>query len=243
MRARIVDLVAPLDEAAGKTPVPACPEWSVQDVVAHTTGNCADILTGNVQGSATDAWTAAQVETRKGWKLGDVLAEWDDVGPQIAEILDDFPGRYAKQIVGDLTVHEHDIRGALNRPGAWNSKGLAVGSDFIVTTMVQTGAVSPAWDLSRSRPASRNGSSGPASRRREIRTAGGKLSVALTTTPRPAKPIVGTVSTTTFELFRAVTGRRSAAQIRGFEWSLDPEPFLPIFGYGPFEIRPTNLDE
>jgi hypothetical protein len=63
------------------------------------------------------------------------------------------------------------------------------------------------------------------------------------TTIRPDTPVAGSVATTRFELFRAATGRRSEAQIRGFEWSVDPEPYLPIFGYGPFKVRSTNLDE
>jgi hypothetical protein len=59
-RRRILELVADLDDRAVATPVPACPEWSVQDVVAHLTGVCADIMAGNVAGAATDPWTAAQ---------------------------------------------------------------------------------------------------------------------------------------------------------------------------------------
>src|SRR5688500_312757 len=81
-RGRIVDLVAPLEEEAATVEVPTCPGWSVQDLVAHLTGNCANTLRGEVAGAATDEWTAAQVAERREWKLGDVLAEWDTVGPQ-----------------------------------------------------------------------------------------------------------------------------------------------------------------
>jgi hypothetical protein len=42
---------------------------------------------------------------------------------------------------------------------------------------------------------------------------------------------------------RSVAGRRSAAQIRRLEWSVDPEPYLPIFGFGPFETRSSDLIE
>jgi hypothetical protein len=60
--------------------------------------------------------------------------------------------------------------------------------------------------------------------------------------PTEAEPI-GAVVTETFELFRAITGRRSAGQIRSLDWSLDPTPFLPLFGYGPFIVRNTDLQE
>ncbi len=243
VRARIVELVARLDEDAARTPVPACPDWSVQDVVAHSTGNCADILNGNIQGAATDSWTAAQVEARRDWKIDDVLAEWEGVGPKIAAMLDDFPGRYANQIIADLTVHEHDIRGALNQPGERNSEGVAIGTDFLVTMLVHMGAVVAGvgplevrggdrkWIVGTGEPATGD----PESWREFV--AVGEVA------PVPDKPIVGSVRSSLFELFRASTGRRSAEQIRGFDWTVDPEPFLPILGYGPFTIRPNPLEE
>ena len=117
-RASIVEVIA---EAAavgidGAAPVPACPEWSVHGVVAHLTGICADVLAGNVEGVGTEEWTGAQLDTRRGASLEDLLAEWGIVAPQYAAMIDDFPGWYADQTVGDVTVHEHDIRGALGRP-------------------------------------------------------------------------------------------------------------------------------
>ncbi|MGH2734608.1 MAG: maleylpyruvate isomerase family mycothiol-dependent enzyme [Actinomycetota bacterium] len=243
VRGRIVELVAPLDEATAARPVPACPTWSVQDVIAHSTGNCADILNGNFEGAATEPWTQAQVEARREWKLGDVLAEWDDVGPKIAAMLDDFPGRYANQIIADLTVHEHDVRGALTEPGHRDSDGVAIGSEFLVTMMIHMGAVvsgvgpleiragDKAWIVGTGEPATGDGNSW-----RDF------VAVGETASP-PEKAIVGSVSTSQFELFRATTGRRSAAQVQGFDWTVDPDSFLPIFGYGPFTIRATDLEE
>ena len=46
-----------------------------------------------------------------------------------------------------------------------------------------------------------------------------------------------------FELFRALTGRRSSAQIRRYDWTCDPEPYLPAFDYGPFTKSPTDIEE
>jgi hypothetical protein len=37
------------------------------------------------------------------------------------------------------------------------------------------------------------------------------------------------------ELFRAITGRRSAPEIRGYEWYGDPAPYLPIIA--PYPLR------
>ena len=46
-----------------------------------------------------------------------------------------------------------------------------------------------------------------------------------------------------FDLFRSCTGRRSAAQIRRFGWTVDPQPYLALFDLWPFTLRETDLDE
>jgi len=34
----------------------ACPTWSIKDVYAHLAGIASDILAGNTEGAATEAW-------------------------------------------------------------------------------------------------------------------------------------------------------------------------------------------
>ena len=46
-----------------------------------------------------------------------------------------------------------------------------------------------------------------------------------------------------FELFRALTGRRSTAQIARLGWSCDPTPYLAAFEFGTFTTRPADLVE
>jgi len=71
-RLRITEVVtAPGVDAAMR--VPATPEWTVKDVVAHLAGVCADILAGNLEGLTTEPWTAAQVEARRDKDLGQCL--------------------------------------------------------------------------------------------------------------------------------------------------------------------------
>ncbi|MGI8707100.1 MAG: hypothetical protein ACR2LG_02690 [Actinomycetota bacterium] len=42
--------------------------------------------------------------------------------------------------------------------------------------------------------------------------------------------------TSTFELFRALHGRRTVDQVRAMEWDGDPEPWMPVFFvFGPAE--------
>jgi hypothetical protein len=88
-RERITELVRPLDAgAAARTAVPACPEWSVHDLLAHLVGSADDVLARRLDGSPGQAWTAAQVEARRNRPIGDLLAEWEVLGRSIQELID-----------------------------------------------------------------------------------------------------------------------------------------------------------
>ena len=241
-RARITELVADLDDADA-IPAPACPEWSVKDVVSHVTGNGANVLDGNIVGVATSAWTAAQVAERRDRKLGYVLAEWDDVGPKFASILDDFPGHLGRQAVSDLVVHEHDLRGALGRPGARDTDGVRLATDFAMTMIVHPGATARGLGPLEVTAGDRRwivGTGEPASGKAE---AWRDVVVSDAPPPAPTKPPVGSVDAPPFELFRAITGRRSADQIRRFDWHVDPDGFIALFGSDPFALRDSDLEE
>ena len=239
-RQRILDVVAGLDGTAASPRVPACPEWSIQDLLAHLAGNCTDILEGNVEGAASPEWTARQVERRRGWTFSEVLAEWDRAGPQAAGLLDDFPGRYGEMLIADVTSHEHDVRGALARPGARDSRAMGVAIDFLVNVFLHTGANSLGVGPLEVRAGGRTWVVGggpvdddPDAWRNALMTENGS----------PEAEPKATVAADTFELARAIAGRRSAPQVRDLGWSVDPEPYLPMFGIGPFELRDADLEE
>ena len=241
VRTRIIGLVRDGDLT---TVVPACPEWTVHDLLSHLTGNCADILEGNLDGAATPEWTAAQVTARRDRSTGDVIEEWNDVGARIAQMMDDFPGRTASQVIADISTHEHDIRGAFGAPDARGSAALMIGVDFIATTFFSVGlsvheagplevrAGECAWTLGTGGPPPND----PDGLLREVVWQGADA-------PSPTKASSGVLSVNPFEFFRALTGRRSPAQIRAFAWTVDPDPFLPAFGYGPFTPRTSDLLE
>ena len=60
-RERIVALVSGLDDTAWRTPVAACPGWSVRDVVAHLVAVADDWVDGRLAGPPTDEESAAQI--------------------------------------------------------------------------------------------------------------------------------------------------------------------------------------
>jgi len=112
-RQRMTTLGRSLDSAAANAMTPTCPDWSAKDVLAHMTGIAADILDGNVEGAATEAWADAQVERRRGASLADVLDEWEARGPDLEALLAKVGPDIAFQFYLDAWTHEWDLRQAI----------------------------------------------------------------------------------------------------------------------------------
>lgn len=110
--------------------VPACPGWSVENVIAHLTGLADDVVNGRVDGYASEGWTAAQVSKRHGQSLDELFQEWRGSLNEFAQIMADIDGSSLPEVVDtaigpvpratfksaflvDLIQHEHDLRGAL----------------------------------------------------------------------------------------------------------------------------------
>jgi uncharacterized protein (TIGR03083 family) len=213
-RRRLTALVGDLDDRGAATPVPTCPAWSVHDVVAHLTGVCADVLAGRIDGVGTDPWTDAQVAARRATPFADVLAEWNEVAPGVEAIADGF-GAAGYQWVGDQALHEHDVRGALDRPGARDSETIDMGLRFMVPGFLEAVANRDLPVLAL-RAGDRTWTSG---------NDGDEPATRLELEP--------------FEALRAICGRRSPDQLRALPWTGDPEPYLPAFSWGPFQ-PPAN---
>jgi uncharacterized protein (TIGR03083 family) len=206
-RERITEMVRPLGSQAAQTAVPACPDWSVQDLVAHVVGSADDVLAGRLDGAPGEAWTAAQVEARRGRPIADLLAEWEAREPTILEMIDaerhrgPLHFRLEDAAISDAVSHEHDIRGALRQPGARDSDAVAFGVAFYARNRVDMAAMHGVSLRVRVTDG------------REF----GDADAAVTVTGEP------------FELLRALAGRRSAAQLRKLAWTGDPDLVIPAF--------------
>ena len=131
-RERITALVAELDDAAWSTSVAACPKWSVRDVVAHLAAVAEDSVRGGLAGPPTDEQTAAQVARFRDLHVSEILSAWTDAAAQLDGWAES-TGR--KPPLGDITSHEHDIRSAINRPGARDSAAVWHSSDQLLTNL------------------------------------------------------------------------------------------------------------
>lgn len=232
-RERLSQLVVDLSDDEAETPVPACPAWTVRDVVAHLAGSCADVVAGNLDGVTTAPWADAQVSQRRGRTTAELVGEWSAIAPGLEAMAHRFPARMASLWVLDLTAHEHDVRGALGRPGARQSRGLDTGLELLVSEGLHSVVALSLGPLAVRTPRASwvVGAGSPATP-----TA---ASVDERATPEP----VAALDASSFELFRALTGRRSSAQIARMAWSGDPGPFVPAFEFGTFTTRPTDLVE
>ncbi|MBO0677896.1 maleylpyruvate isomerase N-terminal domain-containing protein [Mycolicibacterium sp. S2-37] len=133
-RDRIVGLVAGLDDAAWHTAVPACPGWSVRDVVAHVTAVVQEWCDGRLTGAPTDEQTAAQIARFADHDAIEIIGAWATATGELIELAQT---RGLVAPVGDIVSHEHDIRGALARPGARDSAAVRYSSDQLLA-MLQT---------------------------------------------------------------------------------------------------------
>ncbi len=203
LRDRVCELVEAVDHSALDCPVAATPTWRARDVLAHMVGVTDDVVNGRMDGLASDGWTQAQVDARRSVSVADLLAEWGRMSPRFEALLAAAPAEIAGQAIFDAATHEHDLRGALGAAGARDAEAVGLGWDWIVDARTRGGAPAICFVVESGEQTSGVGSP------------------------------VARVEAARFELFRAVSGRRTADEIAAYRWDRDPQPSLllasPIF--------------
>lgn len=123
-RERISALVTAHDSALGRT-VPATPDWTVHDVLAHVAGVAHDAATGNMAGAPGDDWTAAQVARGREQSAQALVALWQEHAPALEALLSGPHGGKVSAAVMDIHCHEADLRHALGLPAELPGEFLA----------------------------------------------------------------------------------------------------------------------
>ena len=132
LRERVVGLLRSQPDEAGEIQVPACPAWTVRQLVAHMVGVPDDILAGRLEGVASDAWTDAQVG-RLGRLPLDALADlFAEQASDFDSMLSRIPAPTNSQVVFDAVTHEHDLRHAIGKPAHRDSAAVTVGLGFML---------------------------------------------------------------------------------------------------------------
>ncbi|HVF05062.1 MAG TPA: maleylpyruvate isomerase family mycothiol-dependent enzyme [Frankiaceae bacterium] len=222
-RDRFAALVATAD--AGTT-VPLTPDWRVRDVLAHLVGVAEDLVAGGLpdfsepktkpeQAVAREEWTAAQVGRRRDWPVARLLAHWTAMEAGLVAALADERISVASRAAApyDVACHLHDVRHAVGHPGD---------RDAPVTRLAF--GVARAWLGNRLATLGL----GP------LRLSAGEREWTL----GDGEP-VATVSGPAFELFRAVSGRRSRAQLLALDWTGDAAAYLDVLSPYPLPDFPV----
>ena len=197
---RVIDLVADLPPERAALRVPACPDWTVRDLLSHMVGLGADVVAGDEPDDHNAEWTSRQVQIRRDRDVSALVTEWQAV----AEPLRAWMRANTTRPLNDVVIHEQDLRGALGAPGAQDTPALqALRERFTGRLGDRVGDLPPialvgddswAW-VSR-----------------------GSMDDAAVLLRAP-----------TFDLTRALVTRRSAAQLRSWTVRGDVEPYLDAF--------------
>jgi hypothetical protein len=139
LRIRVADLMRNITSEQAKTIVPHCPQWTVKDCFAHMVSVPEDVIKGQMDGVATDAWTDRQVQRHKQDSVSDLLAVWETNAPIFSNILPRIPQTVLSQFMFDQTTHEHDIRAAIGKPGARDSMAVAAAEGFLRNSLSKNG--------------------------------------------------------------------------------------------------------
>ncbi|MFI6575949.1 maleylpyruvate isomerase family mycothiol-dependent enzyme [Nocardiopsis sp. NPDC050513] len=191
---RLLDLAAELTADQLATPVPACPAWDVRQTYAHLAGISVDVAHRDLTPPSDDEATARQVAERADDDLPAICDEWRAATPALLTVVARQTGaRYALPAL-DVWHHENDLRGALGMaPQTEYADQLA---DFVLRGLAR------AWDDALPGVRVVGADTG-----QEWRLGGGEELE---------------LRAGVFELARALTGRRSIAQITAMDWSGDP---------------------
>ena len=137
LRARVTEMMQSLTLEQAQAIVPHCPQWTVKDCFAHMVGIPEDVINGQMEGVASEAWTNRQVLRHAQDSVADLLAVWESNAAVFAKILPNIPQPVISQFMFDQTTHEHDIRRAVSQPGFRDTLAVAVAEGFIRNSLAQ----------------------------------------------------------------------------------------------------------
>jgi uncharacterized protein (TIGR03083 family) len=188
--------------------VPACPGWTIRQVIAHLAGVAQDVVALNLEKKGTSPWADAQVARLGTHGIDDLLDLWRQSLDQVRANLAFASDAGVCQLVFDTLTHEHDIRGALGEPGSRAGDLAFEAALGFVTSMgdqfIRQEQLPALW---LSTP-----------------TIG---SVQLGD-PHTARGHVA-LNVSDFEALRSFGGRRSVGQLLALPWDGDPTKLMPAF--------------
>lgn len=196
-----------VDDSVARLEVPTCPGWTVKDLIAHNAGFITAFRSGDPKEAFGPDWGQREVDARKERSLQECLDEWSELTAGADDL---FESSLAPVAVSDVLAHEHDIRTAIGRTGGQDDESIVPAVEMALSFVEQKVGEEglPAFRVVTDEIDRQIGEGEPAA----------------------------TLRTSTFELFRAVQGRRTVEQVQALDWEGDPDPWMSVF----FIFGPTD---
>ncbi len=123
IRERVVGAAVILDDGALATRVPACPDWTVHQLVAHLVSMPMAIIAGDIPeavmgGGDPNPWLRGLVDEHAERSITDLARWWASDDDALTDLL---PG--AGLLLADLFTHESDLHGAVGSRGHRDAAG------------------------------------------------------------------------------------------------------------------------
>lgn len=243
-RARITSILRDRRPEAAHIRVPACPDWTVKDLVAHLQHVAEEYSAGRYvyrsldfdqpsdhldtdRVSRNEAWADAGVAARQDQSLDELLEAWEASALRLYRMMTDEPAlpdprdndMLAWAALGDFAIHYQDLHGALVLPAdreAYCAKLGFATLQLMFAAHVQTiGGVHPL----------------------RFETARGDVLIAADVDD----PAIPSLEVDWFELYRAMSGRRAREQVAALLRPHDPEMYINAFTLYPFASQPLAV--
>lgn len=161
-------------------------------------------------------WPATHPSSSAGMTLPDLLATWESLGAEVDLLLADRGGRAGTLLVTDAFTHALDIRYAMGLEPAGAHPAFAATFDVLANGFAASVAAHrlPTLRLSTESAQWTVGDGEPAA----------------------------TLTADSYDLVRALAGRRAPVQITAMNWSRDSHRWLPAFTWGPFAPPETAVE-
>jgi hypothetical protein len=192
-RNRVIELIRRLPDEAGDLTVPTVHGANVRDVMAHLV----DAIRAESRSLTLPSAGGAELDAT----LGEFVVAWEKAAEKIRGRIE-AKTYLAAILIADAVMCEHDLRTALDAPGARDGIAVKVALDELSGRFSDRVAASSLPPL--------------------------RVTVEQWGTIAGAGHAVSCVVADRFEFVRAMSGRRSAAEVRRWNWGVDPDVYLPV---------------
>lgn len=206
----LVETVTALSESQLETRVPATPDWTVRDVLAHVVGIAVDLNAQHLpeaddEGGA--AWAAIQIARGRTQMLDEIVATWTREAPAFEEGLRIFGYEIGAHFAADLHAHNQDVRSALGMSRDTDPVTLRVALDHYLGFLDEI-LTSARWGTL------------------EVVTEAGAYRLGRDGAHNPR------LRSSAFEALRVASARRSPEQIRALDWEGDVDGLIAFLQTG-----------